>query len=80
MVCEYTKGGELFEHITKKRVFEEHEVAEIILQIVHAVQYCHHNGIVHGDIKAENLMFDCKEDNLIKLIDFGTSQPYNRKT
>lgn len=31
MVCEYTKGGELFDHITKKRLFQEHEVAEIIL-------------------------------------------------
>jgi calcium-dependent protein kinase len=40
------------------------------------VAYCHANGIAHRDIKPENLLLDSKNDNTIKLIDFGTSSRF----
>jgi calcium-dependent protein kinase len=39
-----------------------------------AVSYLHDKGIVHRDLKAENLLFENeKEDANLKLIDFGVS-------
>lgn len=45
-----------------------------MFQLLSAVAYLHRKGIVHKDIKLENIMFvDTTEDSPIKLIDFGIS-------
>lgn len=41
-----------------------------------AIAYCHANNIVHRDLKPENLLLDSKNNNTIKVIDFGTSQRF----
>ena len=40
--------------------------------------YCHGLGIVHRDLKPENLLIDKDQNNILKLIDFGTSVAYTR--
>jgi len=50
------------------------EVSKFLPIILDAYDYLHSNGVVHADLKAENLMFPLKEENnLLKLtlIDFG---------
>ena len=43
-----------------------------------AVSYCHSLGIVHRDLKPENILIDKEQNNILKLIDFGTSVTYER--
>jgi serine/threonine protein kinase len=43
--------------------------------ILKCIEFCHNNGVVHRDIKLENLMFKRKGDlTSAKLIDFGLSK------
>ena len=81
IVMEECKGGELFdriiEHIESKKMYSEKDAAEMIRQVMSAVEYCHNNGICHRDLKPENLLYLNKgpeKDNPIRVIDFGLSQ------
>ncbi|CAD8054893.1 unnamed protein product [Paramecium primaurelia] len=79
-ICmDYCKGGELVEWIPKKyKSFHEQHIQEIMKKIVSAVSYIHDQGIVHRDIKAENIMITSKKDDgEPKLIDFGLANKFD---
>ncbi|XP_025098809.1 hormonally up-regulated neu tumor-associated kinase homolog A-like isoform X2 [Pomacea canaliculata] len=71
LVTERCAGGDLMEHIARHKRLEEREVKKFIRQIVSAVDYLHRLGIIHRDLKIENLLLDHNSD--IKIIDFGLS-------
>ena len=75
-VMELCEGGELFERIVKYRRLQEKVAAEILFKLTHAISHCHSRGIVHRDMKAENVLFETKSDNLtdVKIIDFGLAR------
>ena len=72
-------GGTLYERVTTDLHFNEVKAANVIRQLISAVNYLHQNSIVHGDIKPQNIHFKDQEDTIIKLIDFGTSRRVNDK-
>ncbi|KAH1003233.1 hypothetical protein HUJ05_011166 [Dendroctonus ponderosae] len=75
MVTEYASNGEIFDHLVAKGRMAEPEAKRVFSQIVAAVAYCHSQGVVHRDLKAENLLLD---HNLnIKLADFGFSNQFS---
>ncbi|KAJ1070645.1 hypothetical protein K5549_003624 [Capra hircus] len=75
MVLEIVSGGELFERIIDED-FEltERECIKYMKQISEGVEYIHKQGIVHLDLKPENIMCVNKTGTRIKLIDFGLAR------
>ncbi|CAD8069397.1 unnamed protein product [Paramecium sonneborni] len=79
-ICmDYCQGGELVDWIPKKyKNFHESNIQEIMRKIISAVAYIHDEGIVHRDIKAENIMITSKKDDAEpKLIDFGLANKFD---
>eukprot|EP01137_Pigoraptor_chileana_P017011 Opistho-2@74453 len=74
LVLELLPGGELFDYIVARHRLNEKEARKFIRQMISAIHYCHKNGIVHRDLKLENLLLD-KNGN-IKITDFGFSAMY----
>lgn len=74
IVLEYIHGGDMWTHYlkhgkTKKQ--SQFRIAKHIYQLCDVLKYLHNNGIVHADLKAENVLID-DQDN-VKLCDFGLS-------
>lgn len=62
---------DLFDYIEVRKDMSELECQFIFKQIVLAIYHLHKNGVVHRDIKDENVIVD--EHGIIKLIDFGSA-------
>jgi len=77
IVMELMEGGELYDEIVKRKTFTEADAATIVKQLCEALQYLHKRGIVHRDLKLENLLLKKKGGLEIKLADFGLSKLYS---
>jgi len=80
-VMECLEGGELFDQVTKRKIFTDKDAARTAYEMLLAIGYLHAKDIVHRDIKLENFMYGTK-DGQLKLIDFGFSRahkPDNKK-
>ncbi|KAL0271568.1 UNVERIFIED_CONTAM: hypothetical protein PYX00_008624 [Menopon gallinae] len=75
LIVEYVSGPEIFEKIVEKGQFSEQDAAQTVRDILKALKYLHGEGVVHGDIKPENLLYENDlEESKLKLDDFGLSQ------
>lgn len=62
----------------KEGRFEEKDIASIVKQLLLAINHCHERGIVHRDIKLENILINETDQGYkVKLIDFGISTHFN---
>mmetsp|Transcript_51788 Transcript_51788/g.152619 ORF Transcript_51788/g.152619 Transcript_51788/m.152619 type:complete len:543 (-) Transcript_51788:97-1725(-) len=77
LVMECLEGGELFDRVTERKRFSEVDACDAARQMLLAVNYLHTHGIVHRDLKLENFLYDCKNGDHLKLIDFGFSKAWD---
>jgi calcium-dependent protein kinase len=73
MVMECCEGGELLHRLREKKSFTEEEAARTTWQMLLAINYMHSEGVVHRDLKLQNFVYDEKDSNFLKMIDFGFS-------
>ena len=76
IVLEYVSGGELFEYILQHKHLKENVAKRLFAQLVSGVDYMHLKGLIHRDLKLENLLLD-KHKNIV-ISDFGFVNSYNR--
>jgi serine/threonine protein kinase/Tfp pilus assembly protein PilF len=71
-ICmEYVEGKSIKELI-KERTVSIQEILDISIQIAEGLNVAHKKGIVHRDIKSDNLMLT--EEGLVKIMDFGLAK------
>ncbi|KAF9223139.1 Pkinase-domain-containing protein [Gyrodon lividus] len=76
IVTELCSGGELFDYLAEKGRLSEDETRIIFGQLCLAVAYLHDKGVVHRDLKLENVLLD--ERCRVKLGDFGFTREYEK--
>ncbi len=72
IVMEYIDGITLKEYIENERVLSWKDAVHFVTQILRALQHAHERGIVHRDIKPQNIMVFT--DGTIKVMDFGIAK------
>ncbi|KAG8630255.1 hypothetical protein KVT40_001874 [Elsinoe batatas] len=76
---EYISGGSIGSVLRKHGKFEESVVSSLTRQTLEGLAYLHREGILHRDLKADNILLDL--DGTCKISDFGISKksrnPYN---
>jgi serine/threonine protein kinase len=77
IVMEYIDGISLAEYIKLQGVLKWKDAVYFTVQILRALQHAHDRGIVHRDIKSQNVMM--LPDGTIKVMDFGIAR-FNRET
>ena len=69
IVMEYVPGKTLKQLIKARGALHPDEAINIMKQLVSATSNAHRNGIIHRDIKSQNVLI--KDDGTVKLSDFG---------
>lgn len=78
LVLEYVSGNTLKEIIRQKGCLTTNTAIQITIRILSALQHAHDNGIVHRDIKPQNVLVH--SDGHVKVADFGIARMTNALT
>ncbi|XP_069006652.1 obscurin isoform X1 [Embiotoca jacksoni] len=74
LVEELCPGKELLCSLAARDQYAETHVAELLVQVLSAVDYLHSRRVIHLDLKSDNMLVD--DRNHLKIVDFGSAQSF----
>ncbi|MDX9955661.1 MAG: ABC transporter substrate-binding protein, partial [Anaerolineae bacterium] len=75
LIMDYLEGENLADRIGREGALPEAQVLDWARQLLEALAYCHEHGVVHRDIKPQNILL--RPDGRAVLIDFGLVKLWN---
>lgn len=72
MVSEFCQGGDLRVLVMSKKRLTESDAKLYLAEILVAIEELHKNGVIHRDIKLDNILLD--KEGHVKITDFGLSK------
>lgn len=77
LVSELCSGGELYDYVVERGTVPEPEARIIFGQLCLAIAHIHSQGVVHRDLKLENILLDAQRN--VKLSDFGFTREFESR-
>ncbi|MEO6598952.1 MAG: protein kinase [Polyangiaceae bacterium] len=76
LAMEFLEGNDLADEITRRKVLDAATGIRVSMQICRALAAAHVNGVVHRDMKPENVFLQRTADGeeIVKIVDFGIAQ------
>jgi serine/threonine protein kinase len=72
LVMELGAGGDLLNFVRKRKKLDEETARVLFKQVIEGLGYIHSKGVLHRDIKLDNILLDGKGN--VKIADFGVSK------
>lgn len=76
LVMQYVGGGTLREQLRGKRPLEPQRAIHYAIQMARALHHAHQRGIVHRDVKPQNMLISSADAGHLLLSDFGIAKIY----
>lgn len=82
MALELVEGTSLAQALAQQGAFAPTRVAKILRQALESLREAHHHGILHRDIKPDNIMLHehMGERDFVKLLDFGIARLFDEES
>ncbi|HEY9840708.1 MAG TPA: protein kinase [Candidatus Obscuribacterales bacterium] len=78
IAMEYLPGKTLKDYLDEQHNFMLEEILDIFIQVASALDHAHSKGVIHRDIKPDNVKI--LQDNVVKIMDFGIAGLENRSS
>ena len=77
LVMQYVGGGTLRDQLRSGRPLEPRKAAQYALQMARALHHAHMRGIIHRDVKPQNMLVSASDPNELLLSDFGIAKLFD---
>ena len=77
LVMQYVGGGTLRDQLLNEQPLDPRRAAHYTLQMARALHHAHQRGIVHRDIKPQNMLVSGSDPNHLLLSDFGIAKLFD---